>query len=152
MNLLFLAAFGLTLLKPPSMIYRFALIQDKSIPNSLNEKRIESYCRKTTLVWIVFFVLNGSAAAWTIFSGSDAVWSIYNGGISYILIGTLFAGEFIVRKKVQKKMPKAVYLTEFNSKSRETSAVICYEGAWSDKKYKTWGDFIEGTAILRQKI
>ena len=152
MNLLFFAAFGSTLISPPSMIYRFAVIQDKSIPGSLGEGRIAAYCRKVTIVWVLFFVLNGSIAAWTIFFGSDAIWSIYNGGISYILIGTLFAGEFIVRKKVQKNMPKAVSLSEFNSNSWVPSKVVCYEGVWSDANYTNWGDFLEGTAILRSRI
>jgi acyl-coenzyme A synthetase/AMP-(fatty) acid ligase/uncharacterized membrane protein/3-hydroxymyristoyl/3-hydroxydecanoyl-(acyl carrier protein) dehydratase len=152
MNILFLAAFGGTLLFPPSMIFRFAVLQDKSIRGSLNEKRISAYCRKVTFVWCGFFVCNGSAAAWTVFSGSDALWSVYNGGISYILIGILFAGEFLVRKKEQKKMPISVPLSAFKNNSRPLSAVLCYEGAWSDGVFKTWGDFLDGTAGLRRVI
>jgi len=152
MNVLFIFAFGLTLFQGPPMIYRFAVLTDKSIPNSPGEKRIAEYCRKVTIVWVLFFVFNGSAALLTILSGSDALWSVYNGGISYILIGTLFAGEYIIRKKVQKNMPKAISLSEFNSKSRDSSTVICYDGAWSDNAHKTLGDFLEGTALLRRKI
>jgi hypothetical protein len=152
MNVLFLFSFGLTLFQGPPMIYRFAVLQDKSIPNSPGEKRIAEYCRKVTGVWILFFVFNGSMAAFTIFSGSDTLWSVYNGGVSYILIGVLFAGEYIIRKKVQKKMPKTVSLSEFNDKSRDRSTVICYDGAWSDNERKTYGDFLEGTAVLRRKI
>jgi len=103
MNLLFLLSFGITLFWPPSMIYRFAIIQDKSIPNSLGEKRIAAYCKKVTILWIVFFIINGNIAAWTIFSGSDILWAVYNGGVSYILMGMLFAGEYIVRKKAMRK-------------------------------------------------
>jgi acyl-coenzyme A synthetase/AMP-(fatty) acid ligase/3-hydroxymyristoyl/3-hydroxydecanoyl-(acyl carrier protein) dehydratase len=127
-------------------------MQDKSIHGSLNEKRVSAYCRKVTFVWCGFFVLNGSIAAWTIFSGSDALWSIYNGGISYILIGTLFAGEFMVRKMVQKKMPKSIPLSTFRNNDRSLSTILCYEGAWSDANYKTWRDFLEGTAELRRRI
>ena len=152
MNLLFFGAFGITLFQPPSMIYRFALIQDKSIPHSPGRNKIAAYCRKVTLVWMVFFVSNGTVAAWSIFSGSDAFWAVYNGGISYILMGVLFAGEFIIRKKVQKKMSKAVLLSAFNAKSRDPSMVMCYEGAWSDGVYKTWKDFLAGTAALRRQI
>jgi len=152
MNIIFLTAFGSTLFFPPSMIFRFALMQDKSIPGSLNEKRVAAYCRKVTVVWCGFFVFNGSMAAWTILSGSDALWSVYNGGISYILIGTLFAGEFMVRKMVQKKMPQSIPLSTFKHDSRPLSTVLCYEGAWSDARYHTWGDFLEGTAELRRSI
>ena len=152
MNVLFLFAFGLTLFQGPPMIYRFAVLADRSIPNSLGEKRIAEYCRKVTTVWVMFFAFNGSMALLTILSGSNALWSVYNGGVSYILIGTLFAGEYIIRKKVQKNMPKAISFSEFNSKSRDPSTVICYDGAYSDNAHKTWGDFLEGTAVLRRKI
>ena len=97
-------------------------------------------------------MLNGAVAAWTIFSGSDLVWAVYNGGISYILMGILLLGEFIIRKKVQKKMSKALLLSAFNSKSRDPSMVMCYEGAWGDGNYKTWKDFLYGTAVLRRHI
>jgi len=151
-NILFLTTFGRTLFSPPSMIFRFALMQDKTLRGSLNEKRIADYCRKVTYVWCGFFIINGSIAAWTIFSGSDMFWFIYNGGIAYILMGAIFVGEFIVRKIVQKKMPKSVALSMFKNNSRPRSTILCYEGAWSDSVYKTWGDFLEGTAELRRII
>jgi intracellular septation protein A len=152
MNVLFLFAFGLTLFQGPPMIYRFAVLADKSIPKSMGEKRIAEYCRKVTIVWVLFFVFNGAMALLTILSGSDALWSGYNGGVSYILIGTLFGVEFLVRKKVQKNMPKAIPLTAFKENSRDPSTVMCYEGTFGDGVYKTWGDFIEGTARLRAQI
>jgi len=107
-NIVFLIIFGRTLFCPPNMIFRFALMQDKTIKGSLNEKRIAAYCRKVTYVWCGFFIINGSIAAWTVFSGSNKLWFIYNGGISYILMGAIFVVEFIIRKIVQKKMPKNV--------------------------------------------
>jgi len=152
MNILFLAAFGSTLFSPPTMIFRFATMQDKSIQGSLNEKRVAAYCRKVTFVWCGFFIINGSVAGWTIFSGSDVLWSVYNGLISYILIGTLFAGEFIVRKMVEKKMPQSIPLSTFKNNSRPRSAILCYDGAWGDAVYKTWGDFLDGVAELRRII
>ena len=152
MNVMFLVTFASTFLFPPNMIFRFATMRDKSIRFSLGEKRVEDYCRKVTVVWCAFFVLNGSIAAFTIFWGSDALWSVYNGGISYILIGTLFAGEFVVRKMIQKGIPKAVPLSAFKTDSRDVSAVVCYEGSWCDSTYRTWGDFLEGTAVLRRHI
>ena len=152
MNLLFLGSFGLTLLQPPSFIYRLAILQDKSIPNSPGEKRIAGYCKKVTIIWILFFIFNGCMAGWTIFFGSDMLWSVYNGGISYILMGILFAGEYIARKKMQKKIPKAIPFTAINKKSRQLSTVLCYEGVWEKGVFKTWKDFLEGAAILRRQI
>ena len=152
MNILFLLAFGVTCFVPPSMIFRFAVMQDKSIKGSLAEKKVEAYCRKVTYAWCGFFIFNGSAAAWTIFYGSDALWSLYNGGISYILIGIFFTGELIVRKMVQKGMPKAVPLSAIKNNSRNVSDILCYEGVYGESVFKTWGDFLECTAVLRRKI
>ena len=151
-NALLLAAFAGTLLSPPSMAFRLATMQDKTIRGSLGEKKVGAYCRKVTIAWCAFFVANGSVAAWTIFFGSDAQWSVYNGGISYILIGALFAGEFAVRKMAQRKIPKAVPLSALNSDSRDASAVVCFDGSWGDGRRETWGDFLRGTAALRRRI
>ena len=134
------------------MIYRFAVLMDRSIPGSFWEKRISAYCRKVTVVWIVFFITNGSVAAWTIFSGSDSEWAIYNGGVSYILMGILFMGEYIIRKMVQKNMPKFIPLSEMNQSSRDPSTVMCYKGIWSQNDHRTWKDFLDGSAILRRQI
>ena len=152
MNILFLMVFGITCFVPPTMIFRFATMQDKTIKGSLGEKRIDAYCRKVTYAWCMFFVFNGSVAAWTIFSGSDALWSVYNGGISYILTGIFFAGEFVIRKMVQKKIPQAVPLSAIQRNSRSLSAVVCYEGSYHESVHKTWKDFLEGTDRLRRQI
>jgi uncharacterized membrane protein/acyl-CoA synthetase (AMP-forming)/AMP-acid ligase II/3-hydroxymyristoyl/3-hydroxydecanoyl-(acyl carrier protein) dehydratase len=151
-NGIFLIFFGSTLFFPPVMIFRFATLQDKSIRGSLAEKRIERYCRKVTVIWCCFFILNGAAALVTVLGNSDVLWSVYNGGISYILIGTLFAGEFIVRKMTDKKMPKAYPLSGFTPASRPPGAVVCYEGAYSGGTFKTWRDFLDDTAKLRAVI
>ena len=148
----FLCAFGYTLFARPTMVFRLATMMDKSIRGSLAEKRVEAYCAKVTVVWCVFFVLNGSAALITVFSKNDILWSIYNGGVSYVLIGLLFAGEFIVRKVVDRKMPKSIPISQFNAKSRELDTVLCYEHKWTDKKHLTWGDFLRDSAKLRAFI
>jgi acyl-coenzyme A synthetase/AMP-(fatty) acid ligase len=49
-------------------------------------------------------------------------------------------------------MSKFVSFSELKNDSRDPLEVIAYEGIWADNKHKTWGDFIEGTAILRRKI
>ena len=160
-NLILLAFFGSTLIEGPNMVFRFATLADRSIKGSFHEKHVENYCRKVTLVWCVFFILNGTAAAITVFAGrifgmapenADRIWSLYNGGISYILMGVLFAAEFIVRKFVDKKMVKVIPLTKFKASSRPKDAVVCYDGKWSDKSFKTWGDFLRDTAKMRHFI
>jgi len=107
-NITFIFTFGSTLFRPPTMIYRFAVLADKTIPDSPGQKKIAAYCYKVTVVWVVFFAINGSMAALTVISGSDKIWAIYNCGIANVLMGILFISEYIVRKFVQKKIAAAV--------------------------------------------
>lgn len=98
-----LATFSLTLVHPPSMILRFATLQDRKLSETPGYPGIVRYCRVVTVVWCGFFVFNLGVSLFTTFFMSDFAWSLYNGLISYILIGTLFVGEMAVRRIVQKK-------------------------------------------------
>ena len=60
-----------------------------------------AYTRKVTQVWCGFFVLNGGLALGTALWASDATWALYNGLIAYGLMGVLFAGEWVVRRRVR---------------------------------------------------
>lgn len=150
-----LFVFGSSLFFKPNIIFRFACLVDKSIKGSSFEAQVNAYCKKVTVVWCVFFILNGSASAFTALYdfGNDAlndkVWSVYNGGISYVLMGLLFAVEFVVRKMVDKKMIKAFSFTKFKSDSRKDDHILCYEDCWSKKIYKTWKDFLIDSAKIR---
>lgn len=147
-----LVTFGSTLFFPPNIIFRLATLQDKTIRGSLAEKLVEAYCKKVTIVWCAFFIFNGSIAAYTAFFASDLVWSVYNGGISYILMGLLFAGEYLVRRQVQKKMPKAIPISEFTASSRSDDFIMCFDDTWSGGGYKTWKEFLVDTAKMRNAI
>lgn len=149
---IFLCVFGYTLFVRPCMVFRLATMMDTSIRGSLAERRVERYCTRVTVIWCVFFVLNGGVALVTVFSEHDILWSVYNGGVSYLLMGLLFAGEFIVRRVVNKKMPKAIPLSQYNAASRPADTVLCYERRWSDGVYLTWGDFLRDSAKLRAFI
>ncbi len=92
-----LAVFGFSLWRPPSMIERFARLQQPELPD-----HAIPYTRKVTWVWCGFFIVNGAIATATVFA-SDRVWALYNGLLSYILIGLLLAGEYLVRLRVQKQ-------------------------------------------------
>ena len=151
-SLIFLAAFGSTLFSAPSMVFRLATLMDKTIKGSSWEKQVEGYCYKVTVVWCCFFILNGSVSVWTAFFASDRAWSIYNGGISYVLMGLLFAVEFIVRRRVDEKMIKVYPISKFKADSRKDSHILCYEEKFSSGKYKTWKDFMCDTAKLRKFI
>lgn len=148
----FFFVFAMSLASPPNIIFRFATLQDKSILGSPFKGRVEAYCKKVTLVWLCFFVLNSAAAVWTAFWASERVWAVYNGGVSYIIMGLIFAIEFIVRKRVNKKMGAYIPITQFKADSRADDYVLCYEDTWSKGVYKTWLDFLTDTARMRKVI
>jgi len=89
-----LTVFTISLWHPPSVIERLARLQDPGLP-------VEAipYTRKVTIIWCVFFAVNGSIAFLTALYASDRIWALYNGLISYCLMGALFAGEWLVRPK-----------------------------------------------------
>ena len=82
----------------PIMIERFARLREHVIT-----ERIRRYTHHVTCVWIVFFLLNGSASAWTALWGSREQWMLYNGVISYGLIAALFGLEFLLRQRVRAR-------------------------------------------------
>lgn len=95
-NLVMLLMFGASLWQPPSMIERFARLQNPDLP-----PHAIGYTRKVTWVWCGFFVVNGSVASLTIFA-TNQVWAIYNGLVSYVLMALLLVGEYPVRLYVQR--------------------------------------------------
>ncbi|MBO7613014.1 MAG: AMP-binding protein, partial [Treponema sp.] len=145
----FFFVFASSLVWGPNIIFRFATMADKSILNSAKEKSVERYCRKVCIAWCLFFILNAGISAFTALKCSDAVWSLYNGGISYALMGLMFAVEYIIRIQVNKKMPGEYSITKFKNDSRKDDYVLCYENTWSSKKYKTWLDFLTASAKVR---
>lgn len=99
-----LLTFSVTLIRPPSMILRFALLQDKTLASADADTfaDAERYCIRVTLVWCGFFIVNTAIALYTTVYASPFVWSLYNGFISYMIMGVLFAGEFLVRRMVRR--------------------------------------------------
>jgi uncharacterized membrane protein len=91
--LMFLLFFG-SWLKPPTVIEMIARTREPQLP----EQAI-LYTRKLTLVWCAFFVVNGSIAFATLSLGREW-WTLYNGLISYLLLGALFFGELLFRKRL----------------------------------------------------
>lgn len=91
------ASFAWTLLHPPSMIERIARLREPELP-----PRAVRYTRSVTLIWCVFFACNGLAALITTLWTSERTWALYNGLVTYVLIGVLFAVEWLVRQRVRR--------------------------------------------------
>lgn len=94
MNAFMLVIFAATLIRPPSLIERLARLKHHTLP-----PEGVAYTRRVTQLWCGFFVINGLVAAWTVFAASREVWVLYNGLISYLLMGLLFVGEWLYRRR-----------------------------------------------------
>jgi uncharacterized membrane protein len=93
-NLGLLILFAGSLLSPPSFVERLARIRQPDLsPAGV------AYTLKVTWVWSIFFLVNGCIAAITALWASTEVWTLYNGFIAYLLIGILFGGEWIFRRR-----------------------------------------------------
>ena len=96
-NLIMLCIFGISLLHPPTVVERIARLTEPDLP-----AQGVAYTRRVTQVWCAFFTCNGLIALYTVLYCSDHIWALYNGLIAYILIGTLFGVEWLVRQRVRR--------------------------------------------------
>jgi len=96
-NALLLTTFGLSLIHGQPIVERIARLHEPDLPPSAVR-----YTRKVTWVWVGFFVFNGSMSAMLTLWAPIAWWTLYNGLIAYFIMGTLFAGEWLVRKRVRR--------------------------------------------------
>jgi len=103
---LMLALFAISLFRPPTMIERIARIRDPDLPDAAIP-----YTRKVTMVWCGFFAFNGTVALYTILGAEIGIWALYNGFISYLLMGLLFVGEYIVRRRLRYDVKSRQCLT-----------------------------------------
>ena len=83
-----------------SVIEKLARLKEPDLPAAGRR-----YCRRLTLVWCAFFVLNGLIAFDSAVNRTEAWWALYNGLIAYVLIGCLFTGEWLIRLRIRKRSP-----------------------------------------------
>jgi uncharacterized membrane protein len=96
-NAFFLFLFAISLKQKQTLIERLARRLDPNLPESGVR-----YTRQVTKAWCLFFIANGAISLWSIGAG-EAVWALYNGGIAYVLMGLMFAGEWLIRRRLIKK-------------------------------------------------
>lgn len=96
-NAVLAVVFAASLRWPPTAIERLARLREPQLP-----ARAVRYTRKVTWVWLVFFLCNGAIALATALWASERTWALYNGLIAYVLIGLLFAVEWLVRQRVRR--------------------------------------------------
>jgi uncharacterized membrane protein len=100
-NGVLLVVFALSLRQPQTLIERIARLTQPDLP-----PEGVAYTRRVTLAWCVFFAANGTIALVTALAGSDEVWMLYNGLLAYGLIGLMFAGEWGLRLRAQRRWAK----------------------------------------------
>jgi uncharacterized membrane protein len=96
-SLFFLCLFAGSLAQEQSIVERLARRIDPHLP-----PRGVRYTRRVTQAWCAFFVVNIALTLWSIGLGEKA-WAIYSGGVSYLLMGGMFAGEWLVRRHVMRE-------------------------------------------------
>ena len=93
--------FTWSVLRPPPIIEQIARLQEPELPPAGVR-----YCRQVTLVWIGFFLLNGGISLWTARAALEW-WTVYNGLLSYLGIGALFVGEYLIRQRVRQRLRRS---------------------------------------------
>ena len=96
-NLALLALFAGSLCSGMPIIERLARLQEPELPPAAVR-----YTRKVTWVWAGFFSVNAAIATGLALWAPLTWWTLYTGLIAYLLMGLLFAGEWLVRQRVRK--------------------------------------------------
>ncbi|MDB5980295.1 MAG: hypothetical protein JWQ69_1310 [Pseudomonas sp.] len=91
-----LCLFGTSLVFGPPMIERMARLSHPEMSDVALR-----YTRNVTYVWCLFFLGNGLTAAALTLWAPLSWWTLWTGVISYVLMGLLFAGEWLVRQRVR---------------------------------------------------
>ncbi|MCX2867793.1 hypothetical protein ORL23_09885 [Kluyvera cryocrescens] len=97
-NAVMLAAFGGSLWSAMPLVERIARLREPALsPAGVR------YTRRVTQVWCLFFIINGGIALLTAVHGDMALWTAWNGMIADLLMGSLMAGEWLVRQRMKKR-------------------------------------------------
>lgn len=95
MNAGMFALFALSLKRTPTMIERFARLQQPDLPPAGVR-----YTRDITVVWCVFLACQIFVSAYTALWASREVWAFYNAFLAYVLMGVLLGGERLLRRRL----------------------------------------------------
>ncbi len=91
-NVGLLVGFARSLWRGPPLVEVFARMQHPE----LSEAQVR-HCRSVNVVWCAFFTANATVCFWLALAGDLWAWTLYTGLVAYLLMGLLFAIEFVVR-------------------------------------------------------
>lgn len=98
-NVVMLMLFGGSLWTAMPLVERLARLREPELP-----PRAVAYVRRVTQIWCLFFVINGGIALATCLAGSVWWWTFWNGMASYLLMGSLMAGEWWMRRRLRARL------------------------------------------------
>lgn len=97
-NAVMLSVFGGSLWSAMPLVERLARLRTPDLP-----PQGVRYTRRVTQIWCLFFIFNGTIALFTALHGDMRMWTTWNGMLSYLLMGALMAGEWLIRRQVMKR-------------------------------------------------
>lgn len=97
-NLALLVLFASSLVSGMPIVERLARMQEPDLPPAAVH-----YTRQVTWVWVGFFAFNAAIATALALWAPLTWWTLYTGLIAYLLMGLLFAGEWLVRLRVRAR-------------------------------------------------
>jgi len=91
-----LAAFAYSLFHVP-----LCEVVARRMGETLDDRGV-GYCRKATVAWTIFLALHFAVTVATVFASRE-IWVVYNGAVAYALLGLMFGGEWLVRRRVKRR-------------------------------------------------
>ena len=96
-NFCFFIVFFLSIFQEKTIIQKIALASEPDANSN-----VMRYTRNLTYIWSAFMFINFIISVFTVFM-NEKIWALYNGFISYMLVGTFFIIEYIVRMNFKRK-------------------------------------------------
>lgn len=96
-NFSFFLIFFASLFAQKTVIQKIAELQEGVLNNN-----VKIYTQNLTYLWCIFLFIQFLISMLTLFL-DDKIWMIYNGFVSYILLGSFFAIEYMVRIILKRK-------------------------------------------------
>lgn len=95
-SLALLGLFAGSLYSGMPIIERLARLSEPELPPAAVR-----YTRQVTWVWVGYFIVNAGIASALALWAPLSWWTLYTGFIAYLLMGLLFAGEWLIRQRVR---------------------------------------------------
>ena len=97
-----LMTFAQTLLhgRKPLCVYFAEIINGGELP-----PEHEMYARKVTMAWVIFFAMIIITSTVLFFTMPLAIWSFFVNFLTLPLVALMFAGEFLIRRRVLSNLP-----------------------------------------------